>query len=392
MLHLLAKKFIPHHNDTGSPETRNAWGVLCGIMGIALNFILFLAKLILGFISHSVAVTADAFNNLSDAGSSAVTLAGFRLAAKKPDPDHPFGHGRMEYISALVVSVAIITMGVELLISSAESIFGGKETEFSLLSVIILSLSVAVKLYMWLYNRNVGRKIDSSAMRATAKDSLSDAIATTAVLLSLVFSHFTDINIDGYAGAVVSLMILYAGLSSVKETVDLLLGQPPRREVIDKIKEIVDAYPEAVGIHDMMIHDYGPGRMMISLHVEVPGNRDIFELHDAIDTMENELRSALNCDAVIHMDPVATDDAAVNAAKELVKNAVKGIDDVLSIHDFRMVTGPTHTNLIFDVVVPFSYKYTDDEVSVLVKKAVNSIDDTWFAVTKIEKDYLGDSK
>ena len=187
-------------------------------------------------------------------------------------------------------------------------------------------------------------------------------------------------------------MILYAGLSSIKETVDLLLGQPPKSEVIESIKSIVDSHPEAVGIHDMVIHDYGPGRMMISLHVEVPGNRDIFELHDAIDTIENEIREALNCEAVIHMDPVATDDAAVSNAKSLVINAIKEIDPVISIHDFRMVTGPTHTNLIFDVVLPFSYKYTDDEVSVLVKKAVNGIDETWFAVIKIEKDFVMEGK
>lgn len=391
MLKLLAKKFIKSPDDF-TPETRNAWGMLCGIMGIFLNFLLFVLKLVLGFIANSVAVTADAFNNLSDAGSSAVTLAGFRLASKKPDPDHPFGHGRMEYVSALVVSVAIITMGAELLISSAESIFKNKAAEFSLLSVIILTVSVAVKLYMWHYNRVIGKKIDSSAMRATAKDSISDAFATSAVLLSLVFSHFTGINIDGYTGAAVSLMILYAGLSSIKETVDLLLGQPPKSEVIESIKSIVDSHPEAVGIHDMVIHDYGPGRMMISLHVEVPGNRDIFELHDAIDTIENEIREALNCEAVIHMDPVATDDTAVSNAKSLVINAIKEIDPVISIHDFRMVTGPTHTNLIFDVVLPFSYKYTDDEVSVLVKKAVNGIDETWFAVIKIEKDFVMDGK
>lgn len=391
MLNLLAVKFIKNRDEL-TPETRNAWGMLCGIMGICLNFLLFIFKLVLGFIANSVAVTADAFNNLCDAGSSVVTLAGFRLASKKPDPDHPFGHGRMEYVSALVVSVAIITMGVELLISSAESIFENKATEFSLLSVVILTASVAVKLYMWYYNRAVGKRIDSSAMRATAKDSISDALATSAILLSLIFSHYTDINVDGYAGAAVSLMILYAGLSSIKETVDLLLGRPPKTEVIESIKDIVGSHPEAVGIHDMVIHDYGPGRMMISLHVEVPGNRDIFELHDAIDTIENEIREALSCEAVIHMDPVATDDDTVNTAKGLVINAINEIDPVISIHDFRMVTGPTHTNLIFDVVIPFSYKYTDDEVSVLVKKKVNSIDETWFAVIKIEKDYVADRK
>ena len=390
MIRLLGKKFVPAGKDT-DPSVRSAWGILCGIVGICLNLLLFAGKLAAGLLSGSIAITADAFNNLSDAFSSVVTLVGFRLASKKPDPDHPFGHGRMEYISGLIVSFAIILMGFELAKSALEKILHGGETEFSVLSFVILGVSVAVKLYMWLYNRSIGRRIDSAAMRATAKDSLSDAAATSAVLLSALAAHFLKLDIDGYVGAAVSLLVLYTGLSSVKETVDPLLGTPPDPDFVKRVREIVNTHPDAVGIHDMVIHDYGPGRVMLSLHVEVPGNRDIFELHDMIDTIENELREELDCEAVIHMDPVVTDDEAVHDAKHRVAAAVKAFDPSCSIHDFRMVSGPTHTNVIFDVVVPFSCKRTDEETAVGVKEAVSAIDPTWFAVVKVDKDYLGES-
>ncbi len=389
MLSLLAKKFIRDPDNVRDASTRSAWGTLCGIIGICLNFLLFCGKAAAGFITGSIAVTADAFNNLSDAGSSIVTLVGFRLGEKKPDPGHPFGHGRMEYISALIVSVAIITMGFELAMSSIEKIIDGGSADFSVLSVVILAASILVKLYMCFYNRRIGKKIDSAAMRATATDSLSDAAATSAVLAALIISAVFHINIDGWAGAAVSLLIIFAGISSIRETVSLLLGQPPSAELISQVKAIVSAHPEAVGIHDMVIHDYGPGRMMISLHVEVPGNKDIFELHDAIDTMEGEIRRTMGCEAVIHMDPVVTDDETVNDAKRRTAEALHAIDPSLSMHDFRMVSGPTHSNLIFDVVVPFSNSRSDEEVELLVKEAVRNIDPTWFAVIKVEKDLSG---
>ena len=390
MIRLLGKIFIPAGEDT-SPAVRRAWGTLCGTVGIVLNLLLFAGKLAAGLLSASIAITADAFNNLSDAFSSVVTLAGFRLASKKPDPDHPFGHGRMEYVAGLIVSFAILLMGFELAKSSLDKILHGGETAFSVLSFCILGVSVLVKLYMWLYNRSVAKRIGSAAMRATAKDSLSDAVATAAVLLSALVAYFADLALDGWVGALVSLLVLFTGLSSVKETVDPLLGVAPDPALVRRVREIVEQHPEAVGIHDMVIHDYGPGRLMISLHVEVPGNRNIFELHDVIDTIENELREALRCEAVIHMDPVVTDDDAVRDAKHRVAEAVKAFDPACSIHDFRMVSGPTHTNVIFDVVVPFSSKRTDEETAVGVKEAVSAIDPTWFAVVKVEKDYLGEA-
>lgn len=389
MIRFLAGKFLPP-GDPNDPAVRSAYGTLCGMVGIVLNLLLFVGKLLAGLFSGSIAVVADAVNNLSDAGSSIITLAGFRMASKKPDPDHPFGHGRMEYLSGLMVSAAILVMGVELGISSVKKILDGASAEFSLLSAVILAVSILIKLYMWSYNRSVGRKIDSAAMRATARDSLSDAAATTAVLLSLVVAHFTSWNIDGWVGAAVSLLILFAGLSSIKETVDPLLGSPPSPDVIRTIREVIHCHPEAMGIHDIIVHDYGPGRMMVSLHVEVPGDQDIFALHDAIDHMENKLRDTLHCDAIIHMDPVVVDDERVKDAKRRVTEAVCSVDPALSIHDFRMVAGPTHTNVIFDVLAPFSFKYTDEEISLKVRESVQAMDPTWFAVIKVDKDYLGE--
>lgn len=388
MIRFLAGKFLPP-GDPNDPSVRRAYGTLCGIVGIVLNLLLFVGKLLAGLLAGSIAVVADAVNNLSDAGSSIITLVGFRLAGKKPDPDHPFGHGRMEYLSGLVVSAAILVMGVELGISSVKKILEGATAEFSLLSAAILTASILVKLYMWHYNRRVGNAIDSAAMRATAKDSLSDAAATAAVLVSLLVAHVTSWTIDGWVGAAVSLLILYSGLSSIRETVDLLIGRAPSAQLIRSIREQVMEFPEAMGIHDMIIHDYGPGRMVVSLHVEVPGDRDIFQLHDAIDHMETRLQETLNCEAVIHMDPVVVDNEVVRDAKHRVAEAVRSVDPVLTIHDFRMVSGPTHTNVIFDVVAPFSFRLTDEEISLKVREAVQAMDPTWFAVIKVDKDFLG---
>ncbi len=390
MLRFLAKRFVPR-GDPSDPAVRQGYGTLCGVMGIILNLLLFAGKILAGLLSDSIAVVADAVNNLSDAGSSIITLAGFRMAGKKPDPDHPFGHGRMEYLSGLLVSAAILVMGVELCISSVKKIFEGSTAEFSYMTVGILAVSVLVKLYMWWYNRGIGKEIGSAAMMATAKDSLSDMAATAAVLLSLWVTKFTAWHIDGYVGLLVSLLILYAGLSSVKETVDPLLGGPPSPQVIRTIKEVVRRYPETKGIHDIIVHDYGPGRMMVSLHVEVPGNQDIFVLHDAIDHMETDLQDVLHCDAVIHMDPVVVDDERVQDAKHRVALAVSAVSPALSIHDFRMVAGPTHTNVIFDVLAPFSFPLTDEEICFQVRQAVQAMDETWFAVIKVDKDYLGAS-
>ena len=388
MLSLLAKWLIPNRDDTASPAVRQAYGQLCGWMGIALNLLLFVGKFFAGLLSGSVAITADAFNNLSDAGSSVVTLLGFRLAGRKPDPEHPFGHGRMEYISGLVVAGLILLMGVELIKSTLDKILHPTPVEFSPIALAILIASVAVKLYMFLYNRQVGRKIHSAAMAATALDSISDAVSTLAVLAAMLVGHFTNLMIDGWVGIIVALFILVSAYRAAKETLDPLLGQPPEREFVEQIRQIVLAHEGIRGIHDLIVHNYGPGRLIISLHAEVPADHSILEIHDLIDNIEQELGSALNCEAVIHMDPVSTDDEAVNSLRQQVADLVKQVDETFTIHDFRVVTGPSHTNLIFDAVRPFGRPLSDHDAEAKIKELVQQLPGNYFAVVKVENSYV----
>lgn len=388
MIEFLARVFI-RHRDTLSPSAlRQAYGQLCGAVGIGLNLLLFVGKLFAGTISGSIAITADAFNNLSDAGSSVVTLLGFRLAGRKPDPEHPFGHGRMEYISGLAVAGLILLMGVELGKSSLKKILSPEEIVSSPLVLAILAVSVAVKLYMFYYNRSIGRKIKSAAMSATATDSLSDAVSTTAVLIATLVGQFTGLNIDGWVGLLVALFILFSAYKAAKETLSPLLGQTPDPEFVDCIEQIVLSYPEVLNIHDLIVHDYGPGRMMISLHAEVSADGDLLQLHDVIDNAEHRLKKELGCMAVIHMDPIITNDAHTDALRMAVAEKVKSIDPRLTIHDFRTVSGPTHTNLIFDVVVPYDVKLTADEVRRRIGALVKELDENYFAVVQVDNSYV----
>lgn len=370
------------------PAVRKAYGSLCSALGIVLNVLLFAGKYIAGVVSGSIAITADAFNNLSDAGSSAISLVGFHLSSKKPDLDHPFGHGRLEYISGLCVAALILVMGVELLISSVQKIITPEPVETGLLPAAILIVSIAVKVYMSAYNRSVGKKISSSAMQATAADSLSDSVATTVVLLSMGVSYFFDVNIDGYAGVLVALFILWAGVGVARDTLSPLLGQAPDPELVQKIEDIVMSREEIIGMHDLVVHDYGPGRLMISLHAEVDGREDIFELHDAVDIVERTLAHDLGCEATIHMDPVVCDDEAVDAEHKKLLEVIAGIDDVIGVHDFRMVAGPSHTNLIFDVVVPCGITKTADEVRAEVCAAVEAQMPGRFAVVNVDTSFV----
>lgn len=386
MVTLLAKIFVKDTGDKGA--LRQAYGMLCGIVGILLNICLCIGKFIAGTVSNSIAITADAVNNLSDAGSSAVTLIGFRMAGAKPDPEHPFGHGRIEYISGLVVSAAILLMAYELIRDSIQKILHPEETEFSLLVVVILVVSILVKLYMCFYNNSIGKKIDSAAMRATAIDSLSDTCATTVVLIASLVGHFTGLHIDGWCGVLVGCFILYAGVSAARETLNPLLGQPPEEEFVEQIDHIVMAHPGVRGIHDLIVHDYGPGRQMISLHAEVPAEGNILEIHDMVDNIENELREKLGCDATIHMDPIVTADEHVGELKTRVKGVVEEIDPVISMHDFRVVTGPTHTNLIFDIMVPFKFRFTDETVVEVIQNRIKEkLGEEYNAVIKVDKAY-----
>ena len=388
MIEFLARVFIRHRDGLSPSALRQAYGQLCGAVGIGLNLLLFVGKLFAGTISGSIAITADAFNNLSDAGSSLVTLLGFRLAGRKPDPEHPFGHGRMEYISGLAVAGLILLMGVELGKSSLKKILSPEEIVSSPLVLAILAVSVAVKLYMFYYNRSIGKKIKSAAMSATATDSLSDAVSTTAVLMATLVGQFTGLNIDGWVGLLVALFILFSAYKAAKETLSPLLGQTPDPEFVERIEQIVLSYPEVLNIHDLIVHDYGPGRMMISLHAEVSADGDLLQLHDVIDNAEHRLKKELGCMAVIHMDPIITNDAHTDALRMAVAEKVKSIDPRLTIHDFRIVSGSTHTNLIFDVVVPYDVKLTADEVRRRIGALVKELDENYFAVVQVDNSYV----
>lgn len=388
MVTILINLFIKNKEDVKDPKVRQQYGMICGTVGIVLNVLLFLGKFLAGAVSHSISITADAFNNLSDAGSSCVTLVGFKMAGAKPDVGHPFGHGRIEYIAGLIVSGAILLMAVELVRTSVEKALHPEPVEFKALTAVVLLVSILVKVYMAYYNYRIGKKLGSAAMRATATDSLSDTCATTVVLLSAIVGEVFGIQIDGFCGILVGLFIFYAGVSAAKETLDPLLGQAPEETLVLQIEEIVLSHQEVRGIHDLLVHDYGPGRLMISLHAEVPAEGDILELHDVIDNIEVELRRKLNCDAVIHMDPVVTEDKHILYLKQKVGEIIQGIDPVISMHDFRVVAGPTHTNLIFDIVVPYEYRLSDEAlVGQIQGRVAKDLGEGHFVVIQVDKAY-----
>lgn len=373
MITLLARLFIKDRDRVQDAAVRRAYGMLCSLTGIGLNVLLFFGKYLAGQLSGSIAMTADAFNNLSDAGSSVITLLGFRMAAKKPDPGHPFGHGRIEYLSGVAVSLIIIVVGVQLGIESVHKIMEPEAVDAGLVPMLVLVASICVKGYMFAYNRGIGRKINSPGMSATAVDSLSDCIATGVVLISMLLARFANINADGWGGAAVAAFIIFSGFRAAKETLSPLLGNPPDAQLVKDISDIVLSHPEVMNVHDLIVHDYGPGRLMVSLHAEVPGDGDIYALHDAIDTIEYELESKLGCAAVIHMDPISPDGTKTAHMRNELAEAVKAIDPRLSIHDFRIVDGPTHTNVIFDAVLPNESALTEDEAKSALETLVHSL-------------------
>ena len=373
MITLLARLFIKDRDKVADAAVRRAYGMLCSLTGIGLNVLLFLGKYLAGRLSGSIAMTADAFNNLSDAGSSVITLLGFRMAAKKPDPGHPFGHGRIEYLSGVAVSIIIIVVGVQLGLESIDKIMNPQPVDAGLLPMLVLVASICVKGYMFAYNRGIGRKINSPGMAATAMDSLSDSIATSVVLISMLLSRFAGVNADGWGGIAVACFIIFSGFKAAKETLSPLLGNPPDPQLVHDITNIVLSHSEVMNVHDLIVHDYGPGRLMVSLHAEAPGNGNIYALHDTIDTIEYELSSKLGCDAVIHMDPVSPDGTKTAHMRDELAEAAKSIDPRLSIHDFRIVDGPTHTNVIFDAVLPNDSKLTEEEAVAQLETLVHSL-------------------
>lgn len=389
MTGFLARFFIKDRDNISSPTIRNKYGILFGIVGIILNIILFAFKLLAGLFSGSIAIIADAMNNISDSGSSIITLIGFKLAGKKPDNTHPFGHGRFEYISGLIVSLAIILMGFELGLTSVEKISNPEPIEFSILIIIVLASSIVVKLLMFIDGYTLSKKIGSAAIRATSKDSISDTIATSVVLISTIISKFTEINTDAWGGCLVALFILYSGFSAAKDTISPLLGQPPEKEFVDSIENIVMSHEGILGIHDLIVHDYGPGRVQISLHAEVSASCDMMETHDLIDNIERDLTNELGCLAVIHMDPIVDNDHLTNEMKKKISQVItENIDERITIHDFRMVVGPTHTNVIFDAVIPYDIKKTDETLSEEIGGLIRTIDPHYFAVITYDRSFV----
>ena len=392
MITLLSRLFIKNHTDYADPTVRRQYGSLCSIVGIMLNILLFIGKYIAGTISGSIAIVADGLNSISDAFSSLITLVSFKLAGKKPDPSHPFGHGRIEYIAGLIVSFIILYTGIQLFIDSIDKIRHPEEIESSLLIIIILVVSILVKLYMVFYNHGIGKKINSATMSATATDSFSDVASTFVVLLCTLLAKYVTFPLDGYCGLLVSCLVIYAGFSAARETVAPLLGQPADKETVDEIERIVMSHDGVIGIHDLVLHDYGPGRRMVSLHVEVPGKDDIFKIHDMIDNIEGEIYMNMQIEATIHMDPVDTEDPRRDHFMEVVAGVLHTIDPKLTFHDFRIVPGDTHTNLVFDVVTPAGYKSNDDELREAIFTAVLAKESNVYVSAKIDRDFTDRAK
>ena len=387
MTKLLVRLFVKDSENVKDPAVRIRYGYLGSVTGIVLNVLLFAGKLAAGIISGAISVTADAFNNLSDAGSSIMSLVGFKMAAQPADEEHPFGHGRMEYVSGLVISFLIMLMGFELAQSSIEKIFRPQEMSFSWLTLTVLIVSVAVKLWMGLFNRSLGKRINSTSMKAAAADSISDCISTSAVIAALLVLYFFDVNIDSYIGLAVALFIFYNGINTFRDSLTPLLGTKPDKEFVREITGMVESYEGIVGTHDMIVHDYGVGNLIISMHAEVPMEMDFNSAHELIDKIEDDLKKQYKCLVTIHMDPVAVNDEKAMAVKAQVAEIVRQIDSRMSIHDFRMTDGKDRDNLIFDVVVPFKLDMTDAEVRETIGKRVSEIDKAYYCVINIDKDY-----
>lgn len=388
MTALLTRLFVKNNREVTDPHVRSSYGTLVSVVGIVLNLILFAAKFTVGTLFGSVSITADAVNNLSDAGSQIISLISFRISAKPADREHPFGHARIEYVASMIVSFLILLIGFELIKESISKILDPVLPERSWVAVGVLGGSILVKLWLGLFNRKIGKRIDSTVMRATAADCLSDALSTTAVLIStlilLLFPSVT-INLDAYMGVIVAIMILIAGVKILNETKNSILGQSPSHEIVEQITDIVESTPGTLGLHDLVVHNYGVGHVIAALHVEVDGKADVFETHDMIDNIERKLRHDCGIEATIHMDPIVTDDERVTLLRTRVEAAVQAVDPALRIHDFRFVEGTTHSNLIFDVAVPFELRRTDEELRRAIASQISRLDPTYFAVITIDR-------
>lgn len=387
MTTLLIKLFIRDSENTKDISVRTAYGTLGSVTGIVVNLLLAGFKYFAGMISGSISVTADAINNLSDAGSSIVSLAGVKLSAKPADKGHPYGHGRLEYISALAVAVLVFLMGFELLKSSIDKILNPVPVKFNWLALIILVVSIFAKLWLGMFNKKLGKKINSAPMMAVMKDCFSDCLATGVAALAIIISAFSEIAIDGFLGIFVACFILLAGFNISKETLGVLLGNPPEKEYVQMIENKILSYDHIVGVHDLIVHDYGPSRRFASAHAEVPANIDIMEAHDVIDLIERDIMNEMGLLISIHMDPIIVDDERINALRQMTSDIVRKIDDTLSIHDFRVVEGPTHTNLIFDIVLQHNHKDSHEEIINKINQNLSKIDERFFTVITIDHSF-----
>ncbi len=386
MTEILCKLFIKDRENVRLPEVRRAYGTLGSVVGIILNLILAIGKCVVGLIFGAISLTADGINNLSDAGSQIISFISFKMASKPADRDHPFGHARIEYVASMIVSFFVLLVGWNVLAESVAKIFDPEiKTTFSWLMIIVLGVSVIVKLWLCLFNRRLADKIGSSVMKATAADSLSDAIATAAVLVAMLVFRFTGFDADGYMGVIVAIIIFVAGIKILNETKNAILGESADPEVVENVKRIVSEFPDALGIHDMVVHNYGPGQTIVTLHIEVDGDRSVFDSHDMIDSIERRLNTELGIQSNIHMDPIVTNDAEVSEMREVVRALVKEIDERLDIHDFRFVRGVTHTNLIFDINAPFELKMSDSELKKEISRRVSEYNEVFFTVTTVDR-------
>ncbi len=393
MIQFLVRRFVKNHEDTENPDVRTAYGILSSVVGIFCNVLLFGVKMTIGTLMRSMAVMADAFNNLSDAASSVIGFVGVKMANKPADKDHPFGHGRMEYIAALIVSFLVIEVGITFFKSSIEKIRNPEELAFSWISFIILALSVGVKLWLSVFNRVLGRRIDSKVMLATAADSMGDVITTTATLVSIIVCRFSGINIDGVVGLIVSIVVIMSGISIARDTLEPLIGKGVDPKLYGEIKELVESYDGIVGTHDLIVHNYGPGRSMASIHAEVPRDVDIETSHEIIDRAEREVSKKLGLFLVIHMDPVEVHDARVLAIKEKLGRVLHALDDRLTFHDFRVVFGKEQINLIFDLVVPFTYNEEEElKLSQQVMALMQEVDARYQCVITMDRSFVAEGE
>ncbi len=394
MFDLLARLFVRDHKNIASPTVRRAYGMMVSIIGIALNLLLSLGKLAVGILTLSVSVQADAVNNLSDAGAALVSLICFRISAKPADRDHPYGHARIEYVASMIVSFLILHVGFDLLVESARALYASITTpnlaqsvSFSWISVAVLGVSILGKLFLAALNRSIGKKIDSVMMRAASADSLSDVLSTAAVLLALLVAHYVDLpfSLDGAMGVLVSVLIIVAGIKILMETKNSILGEAPAEEIVKDIEMLVMSCPVALGIHDLTVHQYGVGTVIASLHVEVDGTGNIFDAHDAIDNIERELWNRLSVRATVHLDPIVVGDPVVDALKNIALTAVRAVDERITLHDFRVVRGKTHSNLIFDVAVPFECGQSDKEIVAKIGENIQKEHTDYYAVISVDR-------